>query len=201
MAFTANTAFEDRITNGRFNDLENVAGKFGTVAGTTLTPADCSAGWLVKQSFLLPCEGFSGVDNENTWAMVAATSSEDANTQIFACNTHDVQLISDGAGNNYAVGHRTLGLGVPSGRVGNFTHIIFDGMHTYRFGVGNLTTTLSTNKFLTISSGQLAPAASAPDDNGALYFKVMGTGNFTEGTQASFGYVDALACTAVADKT
>lgn len=198
MAFTANTAFEDRITNGRFNDLENVAGKFGTVSNGALTPADCSAGWLVKQSFRLPCEGFSGVNNENTWAMVAATSSEDANTQIFACNTHDVQLISDGAGNNYAVGHRTLGLGVPAGRYSAFTHIIFDGMHTYRFGIGNVSNTLGSNGFCTIDAGQLKAAASAPATNGALYFEVVGTGTFTEGTQDSFGYVDVVAKVVVA---
>ena len=39
MSFTPNTAFEDRITNSRFNDLSNIAGKFGTVSDGTLTPA------------------------------------------------------------------------------------------------------------------------------------------------------------------
>lgn len=198
MAYTANTAFEDRITNGRFNDLENIAGKFGTVSGTTLTPADCSAGWLCTQSFRLPCEGFTGVNNENTWAMIAATSSAAAGTEVFACNTHDVQLLSDGTGNNYAIGHRTLGLGVPADRYGNFTHIIFDGMHTYRFGIGNVSGTLGTNGYCTIDAGQLKPAAAAPATNGALYFEVAGTGTFTEGTQASFGYVDVVAKTVVA---
>lgn len=193
MSFTANTAFEDRITNGRFNDLENVAGKFGTVSGTTLTGADCSAGWLCTQSFRLPVEGFSSIDNENTWAMIAATSSATITTPIFACNTHDVQLLSDGDGNNYAIGHKTLGLGVPSGRYGNFTHIIFDGMHTYRFGIGNVSGTLSTNKYFTIDAGQLKVAASAPQTNGAIYFELAGTGTFTEGTRVGTTYVDVVA--------
>lgn len=198
MAFTANTAFEDRITNARFNDLENIAGKFGTVADGVLTPADCSAGWLCTQSHRLGCEGFTGVKNENTWAMIAATSSIDANTNVYACNTHDVQLLSDGAGNNYAVGHRTLGLGVPAGRYGCFTNIIFDGKHTYRFGIGNVSGSLGANGFCTIDAGQLKPAASAPETNGALYFEVAGTGTFTEGTQAAFGYVDVVAKVVVA---
>ena len=198
MAYTANTAFEARITNGRFNDLENIAGKFGTVSGTTLTPADCSAGTLCKQSFRLPCEGFTGIDNENTWAMIAATSSDKADVQIYACNTHDVQLLSDGAGNNYAVGHRTLGLGVPADRYGNFTNIIFDGKHTYRFGIGCVSGDLGTKQYCTIDAGLLKPAASAPTATGAIYFEVAGTGTFTEGTRSSFGYVDVVAKTAIA---
>lgn len=198
MAYTANTAFEDRITNGRFNDLENIAGKFGTVSGTTLTPADCSAGWLCTKSFRLPVEGMSGVDNENTWAMIAATSSANANVEIYACNTHGVQLLSDGSGNLYAMGHKTLGLGVPSGRYGNFTNIIFDGKHEYRFGIGNVSNTISTNKYFTIDAGQLKAVASAPATNGALYFELAETGTFTEGASASFGYVDVVAKTVFA---
>lgn len=198
MAYTANTAFEARITNGRFNDLENIAGKFGTVSSTTLTPADCSAGFLCKQAFRLPCEGFTGVVNENTWAMVAAVAADNAGVEIYACNTHDVQLLSDGSGNGYAVGHRTLGLGVPANRYGNFTNIIFDGKHTYRFGIGNVAGELGSKGFCTIDAGFLKPAASAPTSNGAIYFEVVGTGTFTEGTTGSFGYVDVVAKTAVA---
>lgn len=198
MGFTASTAFEDRVTNSRFNDLANVAGKFGTVSGTTLTPADCSAGWLCTKSIRLPVEGMSGVENENTYAMIAATSSINAGTPVYACNTHDIQYLSDGAGNNYAIGHKTLGLGVPSGRYGTFTNIIFDGQHEYRFGVGNINNTLSTNKYFTIDAGQLKAQASAPATNGAIYFELVGTGNFTEGSSASFGYVDVVAKTVYA---
>ena len=198
MAFTANTAFEDRITNSRFNDLANIAGKFGTVSSGTLTPADCSAGWLCTQSFRLPVDGLSTINNENSWAMIAATSSIDANTQVYACNPHDWQLVGDGTGNNYAVGHRTLGLGAPADRMTAFTNIIFDGKHTYRFGIGNVNNTLGANGYCTIDAGQLKAQAAAPSANGALYFEVVGTGNFTEGTTNSFGYVDVVAKTVVA---
>lgn len=198
MAFVANTAFEDRITNSRFNDLANIAGKFGTVADGELTPEDCSAGWLCTQSFRLPVDGLSDVKNENSWAMIAATSDINANTQVYACNPHDWQLIGDSTGNNYAVGHRTLGLGAPADRMVSFGNIIFDGKHTYRFGIGNVSGTLGTNGFCTIDAGQLKPAAAAPTANGALYFEVAGTGTFTEGTSASFGYVDVVAKTVVA---
>lgn len=195
MAFTANTAFEARVTNNRFNDLCNVAGKFGTVADGVLTPADCSAGTLVVPNMLAPCEGYTSVNNENTYYFVAAASTDATGNEIYACNTYDTQLLGDGAGNEYFIGTRTLGLGVPAGRYGNFTKIIFDDSHIYRFGVGNLSNSLSTNKFATIgSSGQITAAASAPTTVGTAYFKVMGTGAFVEGASASFNYVDLKAC-------
>ena len=105
-----------------------------------------------------------------------------------------MQEIAGRNGNVYKIGPETLGLGIPAGERDTFTRIDFlSGDRHYRFGVGNLTTALSTNKFLTISAGQLAPAASAPTTAGALYFKVLGTGTFTEGAYASFGYVDVEA--------
>ena len=192
MAFTANTAFEARIVNDRFDDLANVAGKFYV----STTPTDCDAGQLCIRDSLLDCEGFANVKNENTWKFVTATNSTTANTPIYACDPHDWPLIGDGR-NLWAVGTETLGLGVPANRYGSFRRIHFDGESVYRFGVGNLASALSTNTFLTISAaGKLTPAAAAPQTAGLPYFKVMGTGNFTEGTSASFGYVDAMACVA-----
>lgn len=189
MAFTANTAFEARIVNDRFDDLANVAGKF--YVSTTAT--DCSAGQLVVRDSLLDCEGFANVKNENTWKMVTATSATTASTPIYACDPHDWPLVGNGS-NLWAVGTETLGLGIPAGRYGSFRRVHFDNESVYRFGVGNLASALSTNTYLTISdAGLLTPAASAPNA-GLPYFKVMGTGNFTEGTSASFGYVDAMAC-------
>lgn len=191
MSFIANSAFEARIVNDRFDDLANIAGKY--FVSTTAT--DCSAGQLCTRDSLLDCEGMpSGTKNENTWKMVKATSATTAATPIYACDPHDWPLVASAKGNLYAVGHETLGLGVPAGRYGSFRRVHFDNESVYRFGVGNLASALSTNTYLTISDdGLLTPAASAPDA-GLPYFKVMGTGNFTEGTTASFGYVDALAC-------
>ena len=189
MSFTANTAFEARIVNDRFDDLANIAGKFYV----STTPTDCSAGLLCTRDSLLDCEGFSGVKNENTWKMVVAQDDTPASTPIYACDPHDWPLIGNGR-NLWAVGTETLGLGIPAGRYGSFRRIHFDNESVYRFGVGNLASSLSTNQYLTISDyGTLTPAASAPNA-GLPYFKVVGTGNFTEGTSASFGYVDAMAC-------
>lgn len=193
MAFTANTAFEARIVNDRFDDLANIAGKF--FVSTTAT--DCSAGQLCIRDSLLACEGFANVKNENTWKFVTATSATTASTPIYACDPHDWPLLASPNGNLFAVGTETLGLGIPAGRYGSFRRVHFDNESVYRFGVGNLSATLSTNGYLTISdAGLLTPAASAPATPGTPYFKVMGTGNFTEGTSASFGYVDAMACVA-----
>lgn len=193
MSFTANTAFEARITNNALDSLANIAGKY--YVSTTAT--DCDAGQLCTRDSLLDCEGFSGVKNENTWKMVAATSSADANDVIYACNTYDTKLLSDGR-NNWFVGHETLGLGVPAGRYGNFTRINFDGQSVYRFGAGNVTLNTSTDTFFTIDSGKLTSTASEPTTAGKIYFTLRGKGNFVEGMSASFGYYDLVACKVVA---
>ena len=189
MSFTAQTAFEARITNNENDRLANIAGKY--YVSTTAT--DCDAGQLCTRDSLLDCEGFSGVKNENTWKMVAATSSADADDVIYACNTYDNQLVSAPNGNAYFIGYETLGLGVPAGRYGNFTRINFDGESVYRFGAGNVTYT-ATHQYFTIDAGKLVSSATAPTDDGSIYFTLRGTGNFVEGTSLSFGYYDVVAC-------
>lgn len=192
MAFIANTAFEIKVSNHEFDSAANITGMFEASGD----PADCSAGILCVKDELLQNEGYpTGVLNGNTWKMVAydTTSPDDIlASPVYACNTFNVQEIGDGAGNVYKVGHRTLGLGIPAGELGTYTRIKFDGEHIYRFGVGNLTAALSTNEYLDLDDdGMLTPAASP---TGVAYFKVLGTGNFTEGASESFGYVDVLAC-------
>lgn len=190
MAFIENTAFEARITNNEFNALCNISGKYQVSAAD----ADCSAGLLCVRVSKLPCEGFTGVYNENAWVMNAASASTNADEVVYACNTYEAQLLTNAKGNSYFIGTETLGLGVPAGRMGTFTKIEFDGDRFYRFGVGNLTAALGENGYLTLAdNGLLTPAAAAPTDAGSLYFEVVGSGNFTEGTTNSFGYVDALA--------
>lgn len=188
MAFTANTAFEARITNNENDILAHIAGKYQS----SNADADCDAGKLVIPVSLLALEGFSGLYNENTWVMNDATDADNIDSTVYACDTYDNAL---GAvkGNNYFVGTETLGLGVPAGRYGNFTRIYFDGAHHYRFGVGNFSTTVGANKYATIDDGQLVPAASAPATAGAIYFEIIGTGKFVEGHEDSFAYYDVIA--------
>ena len=188
MAYIANTAFAARITNNQFNDLCNITGKYYV----STTPTDCSAGLLCVRDSLLDCEGFTDVKNENAWKMVMATSSAGIDDVIYACNTYDARMISDGD-NLYYIGHNVLGLGVPAGRYGTFTKIEFDGDRVYRFGIGNLSAAISTNKFFTINNGLLVPTASAPATAGKIYFELVGTGRFTEGTSESFIYYDVIA--------
>ena len=191
MSFIANTAFEARIVNDRFDDLSNIAGKY--YVSTTAT--DCSAGQLCTRDSLLDCEGFTSVKNENTWKMVKATNSTTADVPIYACDPHDWPLIASAKGNLYAMGTETLGLGIPAGRYGSFRRVHFDNVSVYRFGAGNLASTLSTNTYFTISAdGLLTPGASAPVTSGTPYFKLQGKGKFTEGTSASFDYIDVVAC-------
>ncbi|MBR2897619.1 MAG: hypothetical protein IKC04_07040 [Oscillospiraceae bacterium] len=198
MAYIANTAFEARITNNSRDNLSHIAGLYQ--AGSPAAAADCSAGLLCVRNGRVPNEGFDNpsgtrVYNENTWFMNAAASTVTADDVIFACDTYDTQLLSGKrAGLAYFVGTETLGLGAPAGRYCNFTRINFDNESVYRFGVGNLSAALSTNTFFTIANGLLVPAAAAPTDAGSIYFELRGTGNFVEGTQQSFGYVDVVAC-------
>lgn len=189
MAYIANTAFEARIVNNRFDDLCNIAGLYQADGAN----ADCSAGLLCIQSEQADCEGFPNVKNENTWLMNAAGATANIDTPVYACNTYDTQLVSAPDGNNYFVGTRTLGLGAPAGRYCTFTHIDFDGRSVYRFGIGNLSAALGSNTYFTIANGLLVPAAAAPTAAGSIYFELRGTGNFTEGTTSSFQYVDVVA--------
>lgn len=190
MSFTANTAFEARITNNENDRLANIAGKYFV----STTPTDCDAGQLCVRDSLLDCEGFTGVKNENTWKMVDAAATATADDLVFACNTYDNQLLPSPDGNNYFIGVRTLGLGAPADRYCTFTRINFDGQSVYRFGEGNVTLNTDTDTYFTIASGKLTSAAAAPATAGAIYFELRGTGKFIEGNGEAFGYYDVVAC-------
>ncbi len=190
MAYIEKTAFEPRITNNEYNELCNITGRYQV----SDADADCSAGLLVVRGEQLPCAGFKGVKNENAFYMNAAGAAANADTGVYACNTYEWPMLGGRNGNNYAVGTATLGLGVPAGRDGTFTEIVFDGKHAYRFGEGNVNGAIGENTIFTIANGLLVPAAAAPTATGAIYFKLKGTGNFTEGAGQSFVYYDVWAC-------
>ena len=190
MAFIEKTAFEARITNNDRENLSHIAGVYQAAEAN----ADCSAGLLCVRKGQIPCEGFTGVYNENTWYMEAATTAVNAESVIYACDTYDVQLLPGKGGKLFAVGAETLGLGVPAGRYGNFTRIDFDGQSVYRFGEGNVTLNKEGDKYFTINSGVLTSTTTKPVTDGALYFELRGTGKFTEGAGQSFGYYDLVAC-------
>ena len=190
MAFIEKTAFEARITNNDRENLSHIAGVYQAAEAN----ADCSAGLLCVRKGQIPCEGFTGVYNENTWYMEAATTAVNAESVIYACDTYDVQLLPGKGGKLFAVGAETLGLGVPAGRYGNFTRIDFDGQSVYRFGEGNVTLNTEGDKYFTIADGVLTSTTTKPANDGAIYFELRGTGKFTEGAGQSFGYYDLVAC-------
>ena len=192
MAYIANTAFEVRVSNHEFDSVANITGKF--LNGSD-EPEICSAGFLCKRVALIDNEGYpAGTKNGNTWTMQAGAATD----ILFAANPHNVNEITDPiSGNVYKVNRETLGLPIPAGVEDTFTMIRADGAHVYRFGVGNLTTALGSNGYLTCgtstNAGKLVPAAAAPEAGSGIYFQVLGSGNFTQGAYAGFGYVDALA--------
>lgn len=187
MAYIAKTAFEARITNGRFEDLANIAGRYQEDSADAI----CSAGMLCVRNGQTDCEGFSGVKNENTWFMNPAEEVTSA-TVIYACNTHDVNLITDPIfGGQYAVGTNTLGLPAPAGRECTFTRIDFDGQSVYRFGEGNISGTYDNEEYFIVQDGLLVPSSEQVESG--FYFSLRGTGKFVEGTTDSFGYIDVCA--------
>ena len=199
MAYIANTAFEVKVSNHEFDSLANITGKYQSSA----TDAIVSAGFLCKRSTRIVNDGYDSVGptgstitlyNTNTWVMVDAVDTDTAQDGIYACNPFDVNMASDGQGNVWKVGANTLSPQVPAGHLTTWTRIRFDNDHVYRFGVGNLSASLSTNTFFTIDDGLLVPGASAPADAGTPYFKLVGSGTFTEGAYASFNYVDVQTC-------
>ena len=187
MAAITNSAFELRVSNHMFDTTKNITGKF-----QNSTPADelCAAGFLVVPGTKLDNEGYSSVKNENAYLMGAADTA--TAEHLYACNTFNVQELTDAFGNAYKVGSNVLGLAVPAGQRGTFTRL--DEGDICRFGIGNFTTAISTNGYATLgtstNAGKLVPGASAPTTTGTWYFTIEGSGNFTQGAYNGFAYVD-----------
>ena len=178
MSFTAKTAFQPRMWNNRNNDLQNVAGQFGSLVGTAWTPADCSAGMF--------CNKGEHLKNGGSKMTVAADGKGD----VYICNPGDVQR----GVQLYAEGVNTLGLGAPAGRLATYTKAIPG--ETYAFGDGNFSTVMSdTNKYATITNGLLVGTNAAPAAGSGIYFELdegLGIDKFTEGNTVPFNRYNVL---------
>ena len=184
MAFVEKTAFEARLTNNENDVLANVAGLFKD----SDVAADCSAGIICARGDKVAVEGFSGIYNENTRVMTASAAGEEE--VLYACDTHEAQMLTSASGNSYYIGTETLGLGVPAGRIGNFCRINFDGQSIYRFGEGNISgDVIATTKYFSVYNGLLKVEASQPEGK---YFTLEATGKFTTGNIAGFTYYDVI---------
>lgn len=199
MAFIANTAFEIKVSNHEFDSIANITGKYQA----SNADAEICPGFLATRASLVVNEGYDQVGptgstvtltNTNTWVMNDAVNSDTAQKGIYACNPFDVNMASDGQGNFWKVGANTLSIKVPAGYLTTWTKIEFNNNNVYRFGIGNLSTTLGSNTYFTIDDGLLVPGASAPASAGVPYFELVRSGTFTEGAYAAFDYVDVRAC-------
>ena len=199
MAFIANTAFEIKVSNHEFDSIANITGKYQA----SNADAEICPGFLATRASLVVNEGYDQVGptgstvtltNTNTWVMNDAVDSDTAQKGIYACNPFDVNMASDGQGNFWKVGANTLSIKVPAGYLTTWTKIEFNNNNVYRFGIGNLSTTLGSNTYFTIDDGLLVPGASAPASAGVPYFELVRSGTFTEGAYAAFDYVDVRAC-------
>lgn len=199
MAYIANTAFEIKVSNHEFDSIANITGKYQA----SNADAEICPGFLATRASLVVNEGYDQVGptgstvtltNTNTWVMNDAVDSDTAQKGIYACNPFDVNMASDGQGNFWKVGANTLSIKVPAGYLTTWTKIEFNNNNVYRFGIGNLSTTLGSNTYFTIDDGLLVPGASAPTSAGVPYFELVRSGTFTEGAYAAFDYVDVRAC-------
>ena len=199
MAFIKDSAFEVKVSNHEFDSLSNITGKYQASGAD----AEIGPGFLCVRETLIPNEGYENVGpanaavtltNTNTWVMKDAGESDTAQKGIYACNPHDVNMVTDGLGNVWKIGGNTLSIKVPEGYLVTWTRITFDNVCVYRFGIGNLSAEVGENKFFTINNGLLVPAADAPTGAGKPYFELVRTGTFPEGAYSAFDYVDVRAC-------
>ncbi|MEG2527059.1 MAG: hypothetical protein RSA62_07560 [Oscillospiraceae bacterium] len=191
MAYINDTAFEVRATNAEFDSLANITGVFSNGTATEI----CSAGFLCIRGEQLANQGYTGISNANAYTMLAAPATVKANTGVFACNTFGVSEVTDPVtGCVRKIGTNTLGLAAPKDFPCTYTEIDFAAnKKIYRFGLGNLSAAIGSNKFFTVANGLLVPAAAAPATNGAVYFELHGVGKFTVGAHAGFDYYDLMA--------
>lgn len=192
MAAIQNSAFELKVSNHEFDSVANITGMYQNASGDGEI---CAAGFLCVRDKLMQSEGYPvGVVNGNTWIMNAATADVNVATPIYACNTFGVNELTDmTTGEIYKVNGNTLGLAIPANHRGTYTRIDFSGDRVYRFGIGNANAEIGSNTYFTIADGMLVPAAAAPTANGDVYFELIGTGVFTQGAWAAFGYIDVQA--------
>lgn len=175
MSFINQTAFQFRRSNDRYEDLQTITGLFGAASGDTFAGADCSAGFLCNKGAGIPAGGFQ------------MTVAADGSDELYACNTTDIQRLSNGA-NTWAVGVETLGLGIPADSKGAYTHL--RAGETYAFGPGNFSTLMSAElPYATVANGLLVASASAPEAGAGYYFEMdteLGIDWFVEGNGNAF---------------
>lgn len=173
MAFIAETAFQIRRSNDRYDDLQHRTGLYGSFSGSTFTPADASAGLL--------CNIGDGIPAGGNYMTLAA----DGAAKLYAANTTDVQRLTNGD-HTWAVGVETLGLGIPAGEKNDFTELKVG--ETYAFGPGNFSTLVTTtDKYARVSDGLLVGTDSAPASG--YYFELdteMGIDAFVEANYNAF---------------
>lgn len=186
MASIANTFFEVKFSNIIFDQMQNVSGVYQDSGND---PDICPAGLLVTPQSLVACQGYTGVNNGNTWVFKAATSgapgANNIQPELFAYNSYDANKVTGPTGNTWYVGAETAGLELPAGEVGTFTRIVPNQI--YRFGAGNFSTapsSLPTDCYCTISNGLLVASSSTFTAGQGWVFQILSTAaeNYTVGT-------------------
>ena len=198
MAFTANCAFELKVSNSVNNQLQNVPGYYGANTGASFVGADCDAGLVVVQNGLTPSEGYESFNklNGNTWYMnVAATGAADGflgdHTGLYAFNNYEGNSVTDASGEEWHLGMDTLGVGLPAGKRGTFAELIVG--EQIKIGLGNFTSSTAPTAgqdYAKIVNGKWTPIASNAIPAGEVYAKILRTEPFTAGAWAAgTGYV------------
>lgn len=102
---------QTRRSKSRFrsNEFDSTANITGIYQASSQNEA-CSAGFLCVREAQTPNEGYTGINNTNTWTMNAATAAANQMEPIYACNTFGVNELADPVtGAVYKAGTNTLG--------------------------------------------------------------------------------------------
>lgn len=179
--------FENSVSNTRDIRTLCVAGIVATESTGVYTPVAAYPGMLVTPSALVPSSAYTGVNNPNTWYMVAADDTTPLDALYVVCP--DVAsfgkadaYISGFNSSIYNLGQETLGVPQPAGEATRCVKI--EALSLYTWGDAWFTAApTTTNKYAAITaSGIWEPSSSAPASG--LYFEYLETVSFTVGAYA-----------------
>jgi len=179
--------FEVIVSNSKNNDTQTIT---GIAVDSDGDYDEAFAGGLYVQYDATANAGYAehNINNINSPLMTLATEGKvdgmpGDHTGIYACNTHDVNKLSDGGSIIINFPGKTLGLITPKGERADYLELIVGEM--YKFGaVCFEDTTLEAyaeGDVLTIENGIWTKASAEEIDGGVVYGKVQALRVFNEG--------------------
>ena len=186
--------FEVYISNSKNNDLQNIT---GTAVDSNGNAEEAFAGGLYKTDERTYNEGYTEAEllNANSHYMTLADNGfvdglPAEHTGIYACNTYDVNKITDGGALAINFPGKTLGLVTPAGHRTDYTELMVG--ESYKFAILNFSTDdVEKGDIVAVEDGLWDVVTSVSDiEAGHIYGVVTDIKNFTEGANhGAFGAI------------